>query len=184
MCAKKVYNFKAVLFLIALIIVVGISISLGMVLLGRTFIAWWIPALVCGVPALVTAPLYYAWWARMLNISYRWMGGLVHAGTVASIILALFMGLNYWGAPENSLHEETAVVVAKQQKKRTRYRYVRHRAIPNGTYTTYHVTLELPDGQRWEKSVSLQKYLKMRKGKRVEVEVGQGLFHFPIVKKD
>ena len=101
-----------------------------------------------------------------------------------SLFCSLVMGLNYLCADKASQHEVRAEITGKWQKKHTRYRHVgrRHHAIPQGSYNTYHIKLEFPDGRTKEMSVSLSEYNRARTGRFRTLEVADGLFWMPVIK--
>lgn len=159
--------------------VVMCAIGFGIAMLGRNYMPRWLPVTIA---LLVTGPTVAAIGPRLARAAgiRVWAAAAIYAAVTGSIIFALVPGLNNFCTTAPAVVEAT--VVSKYTRQHTRYRRVSRRVrVPDGTYTSWHVTYELPDGHHYEESVGSDTYRRLRRGARRRVTLARGLFGYPVV---
>ena len=167
-----------ILLMVALFLLGG-----GLWLLGNTIVNWWIPAIIAFIPAVVTALPLMPRWQWLFGFSKAVYTLPFHLVVTGSVVFFMFLGLNYWGSDKNTAHIEHTTVVEKFRKEHTRYRRVsRNRRVPDGTYHTWHLKLQFPDGRTKNREVTFSAYRRTRVGSTRDLNMERGLFGLPVIK--
>lgn len=167
---------------IALLFVALVLLAGGVALLGRTLVAWWIPAAIAAVPAIATAMPMMPRWQFLFGFSKPLYALPFHLFTVGAITFFLFLGINRWCADKSTAHTEQTTVVEKFRKEHTRYRRVgRNRRVPDGHYHTWHLKLQFSDGRTKDMEVPFTTYRNAREGSHRELTVERGLFGMTVI---
>ena len=100
----------------------------------------------------------------------------------ASVSFTSFLALNYCFRREQTDHKVEVKVTKKFSREKTRYRRLaRGRMVADGTYHTYHIVAETPDGNSKEVTLSIEKYNRMKRGMHADISIAEGLFGYPVI---
>lgn len=173
----------ALVIAVILMFVALFLLGAGLALLGNTFVAWWIPAIVAIVPAAATALPLMPRWQHLLGFSKLIATLPFHLLLVGSVTFFLFLGINQWCADKGTAHVEHTTVIEKFRKEHTRYRRVsRNRRVPDGKYYSWHLKLQLADGRTINREVPLSTYRNTSTGSHRDLTLAIGFFGFPVIK--
>lgn len=157
----------------------------GMVIYGHTLVAWWQPVAAAALTALLTLPAGAARWHIVTGTTGRAANALFHLCAVGAVAYFALLAGNYATADKASAVEKKAMVTRKYRKQHTRYRRTgRHRARPDGTYDTFHLTVTFEGGGREkELTVTRQEYNRVRTGAARTFIVQKGGLGFAVIKQ-
>lgn len=151
----------------------------GFALLGRTFISLRVPALTALAIAIAITGISWNLYKGRLP---RFLICVAAFLLSASISFTSFLALNYCFRKEQTDHKVEVTVTKKFSREKTRYRRLaRGRMVADGTYHTYHIVAETPDGNSKEITLSIEKYNRAKRGMHADISVAEGLFGYPVI---
>lgn len=172
-------NRKSTVILILSIFLAIIITGAGFALLGRTFIALRVPALTALAISMAVTGLSWNFYKGSLS---RYLVCGVIFMLAASFSFTSFLALNYCFRREQTDHKVEVTVTKKFSREKTRYRRLaRGRMVADGTYHTYHIVAETPDGNSKEVTISIEKYNRMKRGMHADISIADGLFGYPVI---
>lgn len=101
---------------------------------------------------------------------------------IAPIFVGMFYTVNYCGANEADSHKVAAVVERKYYETRQRTRRVRKgRYVATGeNYRVHYAEIRLADGHLITVPLAGDRFLKIRTGQQLDVDVANGAFGIPV----
>lgn len=172
-------NRKSTVILILSIFLAIIITGAGFALLGRTFISLRVPALTALAISIAITGLSCNFYKGSLS---RYLVCGVIFMLTASVSFTSFLALNYCFRREQTDHKVEVTVTKKFSREKTRYRRLaRGRMVADGTYHTYHIVAETPDGNSKEVTLSIEKYNRMKRGMHTDISIAEGLFGYPVI---
>lgn len=170
---------KSTVILILSIFLSIIITGAGFALMGRTFISLRVPALIALAIAMAAAGLSWNFYSGRMS---RYLICGVTLILAASISFTSFLALNYCFRREQTDHKVEVTVTKKFSREKTRYRRLRRgRMVADGTYRTYHIMVETPDGNSKEVTLSIEKYNRMKRGMHADISVAEGMLGYPVI---
>lgn len=172
-------NRKSTVILILSIFLSIIITGAGFALMGRTFISLRVPALIALAIAMAAAGLSWNFYSGRMS---RYLICGVALILAASVSFTSFLALNYCFRREQTDHMVEVTVTKKFSREKNRYRRLRRgRMVADGTYHTYHIVAETPDGNSKEVTLSIEKYNRTKRGMHADISVAEGLFGYPVI---
>lgn len=164
-------------FLIGLAVFLLIAaLMFGIVLLGYTYVEWWIPTTAAAVIAVLTLPV-----TQIIRQKGNRKNGiltyLIHLCTAGIIAFTGIMAANRY-MPGTDEHHEDGIIARKYSEERTRRVGRRHMVRRT---REYYVVVQLPDSTTFEQPVSIEYYNRVRTGARYDVTVRTGFLGWRVV---
>lgn len=162
--------------------VVLIMILFGYVCYEKTLVAWWLPVSASVLLALLTFPLLYKCWRKVMGVK-GFVNLLCHLYVIGGFSYFLLLGGNFLLSDASSAYKEEVHVLEKEHVVKTlssrsgrRYRNV-HRTID-----CYYLTVCFSDGTCKKVQVALSAYNHTRKNGTFTFNMQKGLFGFRVIK--
>lgn len=171
-------------FIIVCIVILAVGMfAFAQVIYSHTIVSWWIPASIAFVVTVALFPLCRRLW-RHVTASSRLIPDLcMHLIFFLPFFYLIILGANSWFASDNSFHTENVEIITKYSKRSQRYRRVsRHKRIPDGYTTTYHLLLKFANGKTKEETVDFNIYRRTALSSHKEVEAGRGLLGWNVIR--
>lgn len=175
---------KNILKLIALGLIVIVSAGLAFAFKNDTIIEWWVPVVACALPAVPVGYLLRKPLCSIIMNDNRWLGGAAAAIATFVILIGAFYSLNYFITDDDSTRQYDVTIIGKSTAERYRTRRAgRNRVVQGEKYITYTATVRWPDGREKDFPVTAGEYVRLRKGDKVSLTTGTGLFGVPVIKE-
>lgn len=169
--------------LVVIVLVTLIGLGFAMALHRNTLVDWWLPAVVCAVPAALLAALYTRLIMSLAGLSRPWMAACAGFALFFTALLGTAYSLNYFDSDPDSSLQCKATVSAKYTAERHRSKRVgRNRYVQGEPYTVYFIKMDIPGGRVKELEVTAGQYAGLRKGQSIDLQIERGLLGVPVIK--
>lgn len=150
---------------------------------SKTLTDWWIPLIAAVVTAAISGIWLWKLWPSVSCTNGRTANYICHLAGGTLLFSFLILGGNYIFADSSSAHSVKAVVQNKYSEKHYHQRRVRKGVYVNGSpYYEYKIVLQMPDGRKKTRTVTLSRYNRIRTGSTIRLEVARGLFGMPVIR--
>jgi len=164
-------------------LIVVACLGLSCVLQRNTLIEWWKPVAVCFLPSCAVGIALSRVIRAAGGVNKPWLTYVAGIVLSFSVIMTGFYTLNFYKSKPDTASVCQAVVARKYTKERFRTkRLSRHRSVRGEKYTVYCVDIELPGGWTKHFEVDAGEYARIRKGRKFDLDVEEGLFGVPVIK--
>ncbi len=164
-------------------IIVVASLGLSCMLQRNTLIEWWKPVVICFLPSCAVGLALSRVIRVAGGVNKPWLTYVAGIVLSFSVIMAGFYSLNFYKSKPGTASVCQAVVARKYTKERFRTkRLSRHRSVRGEKYTVYCVDIELQGGWTKHFEVEAGEYARIRKGRKFDLDIEEGLFGVPVIK--
>lgn len=170
-----------------LLLITGIILTMAlyggiMILYSMTLIKWWYPVLISLALALFTWIPLDGIWHRITRLEKKWARILCHMTIMAGFWGFAFLGINYFCADASSSHTVYATVTHTYRKEATRIRRVGRRTyVSRRNGWNYYAEVSIPGSGNKELTVTASQYARLRKGKKMKLNIEKGALGFDIL---
>ncbi|MDE7387543.1 MAG: hypothetical protein K2N28_10460 [Muribaculaceae bacterium] len=172
---------------ILIMIVLGLlavsAAGLSLVIHHNTMIQWWIPTLICILPAV---PVGYALrrpLSHVLPTRRLWVSAATGIALTYALLTGAFYTLNYYVADSHTSRQFKVAITNKTTREHYRVRRIGRNRVGRGEkYYTHSVTVRWPDNRTKELPVTANEYARLRTGDSISLTTQDGLFGIPVIK--
>ncbi|MCM1093109.1 MAG: hypothetical protein NC421_04065 [Lachnospiraceae bacterium] len=151
---------------------------------SATLISPWFPIGTAFAFAAITGTAFAPKWEKFTSSGKFILNYLCHLVAVTGILSALFYIPNYVFADASTSHTVKAVVERRYTETRYKSKRIRRNVYGKGEpYKVYYMELRFENGMKKARHLNQQKYNRIRKGDTITVDISQGAFHVPVIKK-
>lgn len=160
-----------------------VSGGLAVTLQRYTLVQWWLPTVICCIPAAIIA---YLTGHRIAGLS-RIRSRVANMAVMFVLLTVLFDGAvyatNYFASADDAAHTEQALVIRKYREEHYKTRRVSRRTTVRGEkYYTYNIDIRLDNGMTKQIGLNLERYNSVRRGDSIILNVSMGALGMPVFK--
>lgn len=159
----------------------------GIFLLRRTYIEPWLAVSIGVCGGAVATRLLLRRAAAVTGLKNNAVAITILLIALSGFVFGVFLTVNYAGADAASAQDVRAVIISKRSRGEHPTRRVgRGRYVPDTSRTIYkyYYTLQLPDGQSFEKSVKAERYRHIKIGTHEIVTIHRGALGWNVIKQN
>lgn len=173
---------NATIFYVIIFLVAAIGLGMSCALQRNTLVEWWKPAALCLVPGCLVGVALGRVFVLKSPSGSQPANYLAGVAVAFSLTLGGFYSLNFYKSRPDTAAVVEAVVAKKYTEERTRGGGGRRHHGTREKYTAYCVRIEVDGGWKKDFDVKAGEYVKIRTGRKFNLDVEEGLFGFPVIK--
>lgn len=147
-----------------------------------TLISWKIPVLASLALALLAAIPLSKTLPRLTTCANRPVNYTVAVIIAGIVFVGAYYSINYFGADKESATRTEATITRKYTKERYHSNRVgRNHYVRGSKYHVYYIEACLPDSTLIDRQIPLSRYNRLKKGRKIPVEIRKGMLGAPVL---